>query len=45
MDTLLEEIGLGHGRIQVIRPEAESNVEEIMQQVEAFRAKIGSMTK
>ena len=45
VDTLLEEIGLGKGRIQVIRPEEGTTVEDIMQKVDAFRKKISTMTK
>ena len=45
VDTLLEEIGLGKGRIQVIRPKEDDNVEDIMREVDAFRTTIGTMTE
>ena len=45
VETLLQEIGLGTGRIQVIRPKEGSTVEDIMQEVDAFRNMISSMTQ
>ncbi len=44
VDSLLEEIGLGKGRIRVIQPKEEGNVEDILREVDAFRTKITTMT-
>jgi coenzyme F420-reducing hydrogenase delta subunit len=44
VDALLEEIGLGRGRIRVIRPQEEGKVEQIMKEVDTFREKISAMT-
>lgn len=45
VDSLLEEIGLGRGRIKVIKPKEEGDVEHIIREVDNFRAKIGSLAR
>jgi Coenzyme F420-reducing hydrogenase, delta subunit len=45
VDSLLEEIGLGRGRIKVIRPKEEGDVAHIIREVDSFRAKISSLTR
>ena len=42
IDALLEEIGLGSGRIKVIRPDEDGNVEQIICEADDFRASISS---
>ena len=45
VDSLLEEVGLGRGRIKVVRPKEEGNVEEIIREVDAFRATIKGLAQ
>lgn len=45
VDSLLEEIGLGGGRIKVIRPKEEGNVEEIIREVDDFLSKISAVLR
>lgn len=45
VDTLLEEIGLGRGRIAIIRPQEEGNIEQIIREVDSFRARISSLAR
>ena len=42
VDSLLEEVGLGSGRITVIQ-RTDAGVEQIIQDIEAFCTKVGSM--
>ena len=45
VDSLLEETGLGRGRIKVINPQEEGDVEHIIREVDNFRAKISSLAR
>ncbi|MFH2011352.1 MAG: hydrogenase iron-sulfur subunit [Pseudomonadota bacterium] len=45
VDSLLEEIGLGRGRIKLIKPQEEGDVEQIIREVDNFRATISSLTR
>jgi coenzyme F420-reducing hydrogenase delta subunit len=45
VDSLLEEIGVGRGRIKVIKPQEEGDVEHIIREVDNFRAKISSLAR
>lgn len=45
VDSLLEEIGLGRGRIKVVKPQEEGDVEQIIREVENFRATISSLAR
>lgn len=45
VDELLQEIGLGSGRIKVVRAQEEGNVEQIIREVDAFRAALGSLIR
>jgi len=45
VDSLLEEIGLGRGRIKVIKPQEEGDVEHIIREVDNFRAKISDLVR
>jgi coenzyme F420-reducing hydrogenase delta subunit len=45
VDSLLEEIGLGRGRITVIKPKEEGDVEHIVHEIDNFRAKISSLAR
>jgi len=45
VDSLLEEIGLGGGRMKVIQPKEEGNVEQIIREVDNFRAKISNLAQ
>lgn len=45
VDTLLEEVGLGKGRIIVLRPQEEDTVEQIIREVDAFRATIKGLAQ
>jgi coenzyme F420-reducing hydrogenase delta subunit len=42
VDSLLEEIGLGRGRIKVIKPQEEGDVEHIIREVDNFRARLAT---
>jgi coenzyme F420-reducing hydrogenase delta subunit len=45
VDSLLAEIGLGRGRIKVIKPQEEGDVEQIIREVDDFRARISSLAR
>jgi len=45
VDSLLEEIGLGRGRIKVIKPQEEGDVGQIIREIDNFRAKISSLVR
>lgn len=45
VDALLEEIGLGSGRMKVVHLEEEGNVEQIIREVDDFRATISSLAR
>jgi len=45
VDLLLEEVGLGRGRIKVVRAEEEGNLEQIISEVDAFRAAIRGLAR
>jgi coenzyme F420-reducing hydrogenase delta subunit len=45
IDELLEEIGLGRGRITVIRPREEGNVDEIIRALDSFRSSISTVVR
>jgi coenzyme F420-reducing hydrogenase delta subunit len=45
VDSLLEEIGLGRGRITVFRPKEEGSVEQIVREVDSFRARVSSLAR
>ena len=45
VDALLEEIGLGKGRIRIIRLQEEGDVTHIIREVDNFRAMINSLAR
>ena len=45
VDSLLEEIGLGKGRIKIIKPPEEGDVAYIIREVDNFRATISSLVR
>ena len=45
VEALLEEVGLGRGRMKVVRPKEEDTLEEILREVDAFRATIKSLAQ
>ena len=45
VDALLEEVGLGKGRIKVVQAKEEGTVEQIIREVDAFRATIKGLAQ